>query len=83
MWGAALCQMLLDALDGPMPIPNDAEEELQSRYMSYYQVDQMDDMFCFACDAIGLEPDAIRESFRAGHMTRDRLYYVMGRFTRD
>ena len=48
MWGAALCQMLLDALDGPMPIPNDAEEELQSRYMSYYQVDQMDDMFCFA-----------------------------------
>lgn len=77
LWGAALCQMLLDAMSDP-PCHTDEYEE---QVISDWQITQMDEWFCYACQSVGLEPDSVRASYLGGRMSRDSIYYVFNRLT--
>jgi hypothetical protein len=77
LWGAVLCQMLIDALSSP---PEDTDE-YEEQVLSDWQVTQMDWAFCYSCQAVGLDPNAIRASYLDGRMTRDSIYYVFNRLT--
>mgnify|MGYP000704445145 CR=1 FL=1 len=87
LWGKVLCQMLLDAIEGPEPFRaspsggEDKSEEYESRRISRGQVTDMDEAFCFACDAMDWDPEVIRDSYLAGNMTREGVYYVMEKLT--
>lgn len=77
LWGAALCQMLIDALSDP---PEDTEE-YEEQVLSDWQITQQDAAFVVGCHAVGLDPDAVTNSYLSGGMTRDSIYYVFNRLT--
>lgn len=81
--------MILDAIEGPMPEQSgtkrtnddDGSVERESRAISRSQITGMDDAFCFVCDAVGFEPESVRDSYLAGNMTREGIYYVMDKLS--
>lgn len=77
LWGAALCYMLLDAMSEPA----ENTEEYEEHVLSDWQVTQMDWAFRYGCQAVGLEPTAVRDSYLDKRMTRDSIYYVLNRLT--
>lgn len=86
LWGNVMIQTLLDAVEGPMDPslnrPGGADpDEYESRLISIYQVTELDQSFCFACEAVGFNPVTVRDSFIAGNMTRESLYYAMGKLS--
>lgn len=80
LWLCALCFILIDAIDRQDEYPTSSHiltGAYESRRISYMQVQTLCPMFVFACDAVGVDPQAVKDALNQGKIKRASMIELL------